>query len=463
MFQSGDSVLVGVSGGPDSVALLHVLKRLTPRYSLNLIVAHLNHGLRRKASDTDADFVADLADQLNLRCIIRKLDVREYRQRCKLSLEEASRVLRHRFIQQAAEEHAINRIALGHHQDDNAELMLMYFFRGSGPLGLAGIPPIRGNIVRPLIHTSRSDILSFLKAERIRYVSDASNQDMRFLRNRIRLELLPDLKKNYNPLVTQAITRSAQVLRDENDWIEAMLEPIYQQSLSKSADGRTMLRVNDIRRFHVAVLRRLVRKALCEIKGDLRRISFRHITAIVRLILTGPARGRLDIPGGIRVYRSENIIYFLRDDGRRKRAERGTNFTAHDSPANFEYLISGPGTFFVKELDQRIRFSEGTLKKSLDLTRSGQHTVYFDMDKLRFPLVLRNFRPGDRFNPLGIKGTQKLKKFFINSKIPRSGRKACPLLLSEGNIVWVVGHRISDRVKIEPSTRRYFKGELLLA
>ena len=252
-------------------------------------------------------------------------------------------------------------------------------------------------------------------------------------------------------------------MRDENEWIETTLEPVYRQSLSLAADGRMTLLVNETRQFHIAVLRRIVRHALREIKGDLRRIAFKHIAAVVQLILTGPLEGRLDLPDGIRVHRRGDILYFFRAPRRRRRPDTGPEADAPDKNLAFEYLIEGPGTLFVKELDRQIRFSEGALKKLPDFIRCGQTTVFFDMDKLSYPLTLRNFRPGDRFAPLGLRGTQKIKKFFINSKIPPSERAVCPLLVCGGRIVWVVGHRIADSVKIDPSTRHYLKGELLLA
>ncbi len=463
MFERGQSVLVGVSGGPDSVALLHALRRLAPLFSLDLTVAHLNHGLRQAASDADAEFVAELARRLDLKCVVREMDVHAYRRRHKLSLEEAARMLRYDFFRQAAAENGLDRIALGHHQDDTAELVCLYLFRGSGPLGLAGIPPVRGNIVRPLIQRTRREIFAFLAAENLDSVRDASNQDPRFLRNRVRLQLIPDLQKAYNPSIVQTLARSAQILRDENEWIEATLEPVYRQSFAAADEGRLTLRVPEVRKFHPAVVRRIVRRALREVKGDLRRITFRHIAAVVQLFAAGPPDGRLYLPDGIRAQRSADLLYLYRDLRRRPRPDAGPDRAASHEPGGYAYRIERPSSVFVKEYGRHIRFTQSDPSQTPDFAAGGQETVFLDLDKLTFPLTLRNFRPGDRFTPLGMHGSQKVKNFFINSKIPRAERANCPLLISAGNIVWIVGHRIADSVKIDPTTRRCLKGEVLLA
>ena len=195
MLKSEDSVIIGVSGGPDSVGLLHILIALAPRFSLRLGIAHLNHCLRHVESDNDAKFVASLSRTLDLPCYIQKEDVRKYQVENKLSMEEAARQVRYTFLKNVAKRNGFNKIALGHHREDNAELVLMNLFRGSGPLGLSGIPPVRDNeIIRPLINSQRSEIIDFLKINRFEYTSDASNKDAKYLRNKIRHHLIPQLK-----------------------------------------------------------------------------------------------------------------------------------------------------------------------------------------------------------------------------------------------------------------------------
>jgi tRNA(Ile)-lysidine synthase len=200
MFQTGDRVLVAVSGGADSVALIYLLETLAPLFSFRLAIAHLNHCLREKESDRDAEFVLRLAQKLNLPVYLEKKDVHKYKRRHKLSLEEAARQVRYRFFNQVAKENGFNKIALGHHYDDNAELVLMFILRGSGPLGLSGIPAVRGDkIVRPLINVRRSEIIDYLTEKKLEYVSDTSNTDLNHQRNKLRHDLIPNILTSYNP------------------------------------------------------------------------------------------------------------------------------------------------------------------------------------------------------------------------------------------------------------------------
>lgn len=463
MFQAGDALLVGVSGGPDSVALLHVLYRLAERFAVKLGIAHLNHCLRQNESDRDEQFVLSLAERLTLPCFCKKVNVPEYRKTRRLSLEEASRQVRYQFFQETAQQHRFGKIVLAHHRDDNAELTLMYLFRGSGPLGLAGIPPVRGNIVRPLINVSKDMIIDFLDSKQLPYISDKSNQDRRFVRNRIRHDLLPALKQAYNPKIIRTVARTASILRDEEGWIEKTLEPVYHELISQTAPGTVGMSARQVKKHDAAVQRRVIRKAISTVKGDLRRIAFQHIESAIRLICNGPSSGRIDLPGKIRIAREYDRVEIVKENFNLREAAAKPDTAGHNGTASFEYAITVPGVLFVKEIELKIEFSETVLKKSLDLSLCGQRATYFDMSKLRFPMILRNVRPGDRFKPLGLNGTQKLKKFFINNKIPRSTRKKCPVLLSEGKVVWVVGHCIDDRVKVVASTQKVLKAELLLA
>jgi len=465
MLQSGDKVLVGVSGGPDSVTLLHVLHRLAPRYAIILGVAHLNHGLRREESDREAEFVRQIAAGLELPCFLEKRDVHRHRRLKKLSLEEAAREIRYRFYHDVAEANRFSKIALGHNLNDNAELVLMVLLRGAGPLGLGGIPPVRDeNIIRPLIHVGRPDIMAYLAGEGLAYVNDSSNRDMSFLRNRIRHQLIPLLESGYSAAAAGTIARLAEILRSEEQWLEAVLAPAYGAAVTRGPGERLTASIPALLESHPAAVRRIIRKAIAELKGNLRRISFKHIEAVRRLLRLGPAEGRLDLPDGIIVRRERDRLFFTRE----KRAARlvpkrtGPAHRRYDVP-DYEYIIEKPHPLLLRETGQRLNFTEIDPREVRNLNPAGQIVAFFDMKALSFPLVLRNFRPGDRFSPLGLDGTQKLKKFFINNKMPRAERATCPLLLSRKKIIWVVGHRIADAVRVRPETQKILKIELSLA
>jgi len=461
MLKPKDSVLVGVSGGPDSIALLHVLLTLASRFSLRLGVAHLNHSLRQKDSDKDAEFVASLAGKFDLPCYVHKENVRKYQIENKLSLEEAARRVRYTFFNSVSETNRFNKIALGHHCDDNAELILMNLFRGSGPQGISGIPPVRdGKIIRPLINLKRSEIIDYLEAKGLKYVSDTSNWETKYLRNRIRLHLIPLLKESYNPKIIETLNRLAAIIGSEEEWIEDIIHPLFEKTALSMQDDIVSFSVPRLKEINIAAQRRIIRKAIARIKGNLRRITFSHIDSVINLLESRPAYKNLDFPDRIRIQRNRETLIFSKE----KKALRDLNVKSGQAEKiAFEYKIAKPEPIFIKEIGAHMKFSEMDIENLFDFRRTGQHAGFFDKDALSFPLVLRNFQPGDRFKPLGMAGTQKVKKFFINKKVPKTERTRCPILLSQGKIVWVIGHRIDESVKVTPSTRNVLKMELFLA
>ncbi|RLC09490.1 MAG: tRNA lysidine(34) synthetase TilS [Deltaproteobacteria bacterium] len=451
MLDAGDTVLVGVSGGPDSVALLHSLVALRDTWSLDLIVAHLNHQLRGVVSDREAAFVRRLAARLKIPCEISSRNVASYKARHRLSLEQAGRAVRYAFYDEVAARYRAKKIALGHQANDNAESILIHLLRGTGPRGLAGIQPIReGRIIRPLIEITRKEILAFLNQSGFEYVQDASNLDRRYLRNRIRNDLLPVLQENFNPKVVFALTRLASIVRDEEDFWKEQIENRLQDLLLKRTSDCITLSLPGLIGLHPAFLRRLIREAVLLLKGNLRRLGHLHVEAVCELIKKGPPSGRLNLPRDVLVVRDRDELSFLLGPLR--------------PPPKFEYEIDDVGTTFIREIGMLLKLSMHDAhdgKKVFHPQKSLSTAGFFDMDRISFPLKLRNWENGDRFRPLGMKGFQKVKTFFINHKVPRKKRLQCPILLSEGRIIWVGGYRIDDTVKVTEQTRRLLKAELL--
>ncbi|MGD8343064.1 MAG: tRNA lysidine(34) synthetase TilS [Desulfobacterales bacterium] len=461
MIQSGDAVLVAVSGGPDSVALVHILRALAPKYGLILAIAHLNHGLRHNASDSDQAFVTALAEKFQMPLYVERQDVRLYQKSRHLSVEEAARQVRYRFYHRCASEHGYDKIALGHHADDNAEQVLMAMLRGSGPLGLAGIPPMRpDHIIRPLIHLRRSELLDYLASQNLDYVEDTSNRDLRFLRNKIRSRLIPKLQAEYNPKCVDSINRTATILFDEEKWIDDHILPIYKDAVILESPERLGLSLDRLKQEPIAAQRRLIRKALLQVKGNLRRITFAHIEAVLRLVQPGTTGHKLDLPDNICVGRDQGRLLISNSQQMPCRTADG-----HLAPPvpEYSYQLSRAGEIFIQEAGLQLRFDEIPIEQVSDWQQTDRQNAFMDRDKLSFPLVIRNFRPGDRFSPLGLRGRQKLKKYFIDHKISRTERMQCPIVLSRNKIIWVAGHRLDNAVKIDSQTRRVLKAELLLA
>jgi tRNA(Ile)-lysidine synthase len=470
MFSHGDAVLAGVSGGPDSMALMHLLVYLAPEFGLQLTVVHLNHGLRPETAERDARFVARAAARLGLPCVVEKRDVAQYQRRRRLSLEEAARQVRYDFFSKTADRYGCSRIALGHHADDNAEQVLMNLLRGSGPLGLSGIPPVRPidtrhgrqatsdlqpMVVRPLIAATRAQILGFLSARSVPFLEDESNADLRHLRNRVRGQLLPLIKSAYNPNIVMTLNRVSAILRSEEHWLEARTRDLFAQFAATGRRGNEItLPLVELSALYPAACRRLIRRAVREIKGDLRRISFEHVAAIEALISDTKPFARVDLPGGIHAIRGNGSLTI---SGRLESCP----------PISFRRSVPSPMgkvlTLTIPETGDRLRFSETGLPDLLEIRSAGQRVAFFDMDKLAFPLTVRNFRPGDRFTPFGMQGTKKVKKYFSDSGVPPDRRRRCPLVVSGGEIIWLAGFRIGASAQVDDTTSRVIKAELFLA
>jgi tRNA(Ile)-lysidine synthase len=461
MVQNGDAVLIGVSGGPDSVALVHILLAFAPAYSLRIALAHLNHCLRQNESDRDEAFVTELAKQLALPIHVEREDVHRYQKRHHLSLEEAAREVRYRFYHAIAAGFGYDKVALGHHADDNAERILMGLLRGSGPAGLSGIPPVRDDkIIRPLIHLRRSQIMNYVAVKGLDYIEDSSNRDLQFLRNKIRHRLIPELKVEYNPKLIASLNRLAAILDAEHEMIEKLIQPIFEKALIFEKQGSLGLSLEELNQQLLAVKRRLVRKAILKVKGNLRSIAFVHIEAILRLAQKGSRAQILDLADRIRIRRDNAILSVSKEKQSLRQSARSSSLST--MPA-YAYELAEPGMIRIKEAALQISFSEIPKDKVSEWRQMDPRIVFMDMDKIRFPLVIRNFCPGDRFSPLGLRGSQKLKKFFIDHKIGRSARASCPIVLSRNKIIWVAGHRLDNSVRITTRTRRILKAELSLA
>jgi len=451
MLTEGDAVLVGVSGGPDSVALLHSLVALAPKWSLRLVTAHLNHQLRGAAADQEAAFVGKLSMGLGIPCEIGSKDVAQYGNQHRLSLQEAARIVRYTFYAEAAAKYSGSKIAIGHHADDNAESIFMHLLRGTGPLGLIGMPPVRErHIIRPLIRSTREQILAFLERNALKYMKDRSNLDTKYLRNRIRQELLPHLKDQYNPNTVFALNRLASILRDEEDFWQHTVNGVFQDLVLKhTPHGGVSLSLGGLSGLHPALLRRVVRHAVLSVKGQLKRLGHVHVEAVVQLIAGSSPSGRLDLPDGMTVLRDREEVHFVSGPPEEK--------------ATFAYDIHSVQTTLIREIGTLLKLTVCDSGEVSDPKVYPPTTALFDIAAVTFPLQVRNFNRGDRFNPLGMAGSQKVKTFFINHKVPRSKRLCCPILLSGERIIWIGGYRIDDSAKVTEKTKKVLKAELLPA
>ncbi len=461
LVQPGDRVLVGFSGGPDSTALLLCLQCLAARQAISPGAAHLNHGLRGARAAEDARHAARVAAALHIPFVSETLSVAAFRRTCRMSPEEAGRVVRHRFLQQAAADGGYNRIALGHHRDDDAESLLMRFLRGSGPLGLSGIPPqgrgVEGDIpvIRPLLRVPRAEIQAFVQRNDIPVREDESNADRRFLRNRIRHELMPLLKSAYNPRLDEGLSRMAQLMREEETWLGELTTQTLEALLVAEHGTSLVLDRRGLEACPPALQRRVLRAAVVRCKGDLRHMGFVPLEAIRRFAVQGPREGALDLPDALALRGRADRLELVRRPGRGRAQQPGPAIP------RFAYRVASPGRLAISEAGVVMVFALLARPPHEGVYGSGQQTAFFDMDQLRFPLTVRNFQPGDRLAPLGMQGSQKVKKVLGDRKIARQDRPRIPLLVSAGEIIWIAGVRQARTARISPRTKRWLKVDLI--
>jgi len=442
MFSPGDKILVGVSGGPDSVCLLHILDRCRKKMALSLHIVHINHGIRKRESKREEKFVKHLAERMGLPITVKSLDVPSYARRKRLTVEEAARDMRYRVFESLATKLNAKKIALGHTASDQVETVLMHLLRGSGPQGLSGIPPVRKlgatSIIRPLIEVSREEILSYLKENNLTFCLDSSNKRTEYFRNKIRLKLLPLLRENYNKNIDEALLRLSEILKEENAYWERVVERVFSKVVSLDS-GKILVDFKKFLRYNVVVQRRILYRLFGGIVG------LRQIETIRSLAHKSSQGKRIYLGKKFSVRKEGDFLIFSSSPERRKR--------------KFNYPIRVPGKNEIEELDLILDTRIVDFHPVSD--RAG-NTVYFDVDKINLKgLVLRNRREGDRFRPFGLKGTKKLSDFFVDEKIPRHLRDRVLLLVEGEDILWVIGFRRGDKARLTENTRKILEVEVI--
>ena len=436
----GGRVLAAVSGGGDSVALLHLLAELAEREVVALAgVAHFNHRLRSLASDEDERFCRDLATRFGLPIVVESADVAEMARSDRISVEHAGHRVRHAFFGRAAGRLGACRVALGHTLDDQAETYLLRLLRGAGAAGFSAIRPRIGLVVRPLLRVSRAELRTYLASQQASFREDASNLDRRVPRNRIRHDLIPSLRV-YSPRVVEVLAREAEIARADEEWLARAANELG-ASLVQSTKGGVEVDAAGLAALHPALGRRVARDALVRVSGC--AVGFDHIERLRRLAEDAPTR--VDFPR-CRAERLEGVI--------RLTARAGRGAVARVEP--FAYRLEVPGEVSVPEAGVTISAEPAGpgLVRPRTFTRpqtAGQTaTERVVAVAAAGPFAVRNWQPGDRFRPLGLQGhRKKLQDLFVDRKVSRAERARIPLVLdAQDRIVWVVGQGVSEDFRV---------------
>jgi len=427
----------------DSVTLLDLLQELGPVLDLHLHVAHLDHRLR-PTSATEAEFVSSLADRLGLPHTIGHEDVATHARERRLSVEAAGRELRYRFLDRVREATGSCRIALGHHASDQAETVLLRLLRGAGTTGLGAMDLLRqGVYLRPLLSLERPALEDYARSRGLRWCEDESNADLRHARNRIRHELIPQLREQHNPRIVEALGRLATVLGDEDSLLQGMAQQALETVTCEQSGGTVVLAAPQLLRYHIAMQRRIVRLVLQGLSSDAAAVGYRQTKAVLGL-LGSPISGLCELGGGVRAQRA----------GGRLILRRG-------SPAPVDRAVAIPGTTQIPErgvsLESRLlpagAFDD--LRSGLGLWR-----VALDCSAVDAPLVVRSPRRGDRLQPLGMEGHKKLSDLLIDAKVPRLLRDEVLVLTRVSEVVWVPGYGVGHRYRVQTITRQIVLLEL---
>jgi tRNA(Ile)-lysidine synthase len=442
MISPGDIILAGVSGGPDSVALLHLLNRLKDELQFGLYAGHLNHMFRGEEAAADARLVQNLAREWNIPLVAECINVPAYIKESGLSPQQGAREVRYRFFEETAARIGANRVALGHHADDVAETVLLNLLRGAGMTGLSGIPPVRDGVyIRPLLEMRRKEIESYCREFDLPYRVDRSNLKLIYLRNRLRLELIPFLEQNYNPALVDSLNRMAEIIRDEDDYLNGVARRALAEVIVKpGAAGKIVISLEKMAAYPIAVRRRLLRLAYRELAGFSGTPAFEHIGRALEMAAGKAGRGKMDLPGGILLVKRRRFLEIIKN---RK----------HSQTPFYQYCMQIPGATRIPEVNRTIQAEIREVSAIGDPRQFCLNEAVLDYESLKGPVCVRRRKNGDTFWPLGMGGKTKLKKFFIDLKVPEEKRDAIPLVTCGNAIVWVAGFRPGEPWKVTASTR----------
>lgn len=440
LIDKGDNIVIGVSGGPDSMALLYILNEIKKEFEFSLHVAHVNHLIRGEEADLDQEYVREACEKLHLPFYLKRIEIKEYAKKHKLTEEEAGREIRYEFFNSILKKVGKGKIAVAHNKNDQAETLLMRFIRGTGIDGLKGMEYKNGIIIRPLLDTTRDEIEDFCLKKNINPRIDKTNLEPIYGRNKIRLELIPYIRKNFNEGIIDTLFRMSRIMEIESEFLKQYTLSKCEQVIVK--ESKKIIKVDKKQFFslHPAIKSRVIRYCIEKINKSLKGIEEKHIKEILNLVHSNVTGKMINIPKNIRI--RINYETFSIEKGGHK-----------SEKTQFKYKININETTHIHELNSSLLAKVSNVNK-VDFNNKDDFVKYFDYDKIKGSLYIRNREKGDRFIPLGMKGSKKVKDFFIDEKVPSEKRNYIPLVEDEQNIIWVIGYRMSDVYKITKDTKK---------
>lgn len=431
MIDHGDKVLLAVSGGPDSVCMAHVLCKIAPEYGLNLHFVYFDHGIR-EATRKEMEFVKNMAKEQGYGFTFGKADVPGYAKLEGISIEEAARKLRYKFLEEVADSEGCDKIALGHTASDQVETLIFRLARGTGLRGLTLIPPKRDRYIRPLIEITREQVLEYLRRENIPYILDHSNYSLEYTRNFIRHRIIP-LLREINPRIETSVLRLREIVEREVAERMRTVRELWTQLIEEGKHG-LFLKLEPLSELHDAIKCWVIEETIIKVKGGLGKIEKLHIEQVLEFINSGKAGNRMELPG-LHIINYYNKVLVA------------PRLPEEVIPSPVELPVEGEAIWGNYKFVTRIFSKKGGLMFS-------PYIAYFDMSKIDPPLTIRARQPGDRMRIFGKGYSKKLQDIFVDLKVPRYVRDLVPLVCDKNYILWVVGYKRSAHAIITPTTQR---------
>lgn len=444
MINSNDKVLMGVSGGADSLALLYALKELRVKYNFEIEVVCIDHMFRGEESKKEALYVQELATSLGIKSYLYERNVPEMIKKTGLSPEDAGHKMRHEIFQQLKEKNNYTKLALGHHAEDRAETVLMHLVQGTGLQGLASMPPIFNWLIRPLAEVTKEEIINFCNDKGIRYHEDPTNQEKLYLRNKIRLDLIPYLQKELNPNIIEALLRLENIVEADNDFLEEYSLKTRKEVLSASLEDNIIIDLKKFRALHLALQRRIVRDIYQDLRPQTQGLSYQHVENIIELALNEAGAKKINLPDGIIIKKTYTSLIFTE-----KEVKPAKRLVKKDQKAEITMNLPGETIIPGENLIIEARYSEEMIKLR------DYNQVVVDADKIYADLTIRKRKAGDRIQLLGMEGMKKLKNFFIDRKIEKDKRDHINLVCQGDDIIWIPGLALSQKVRVTDKTKQY--------
>ncbi|WP_302654466.1 tRNA lysidine(34) synthetase TilS [uncultured Clostridium sp.] len=444
MIKAEEKILVALSGGPDSVCLLHILYSLKEKLNIKLGAIHINHMLRGEEALKDERYVNDICEKLRIDCYIERIDINKVASENSISLEMAGREERYKAFQKIKEKYGYDKVAVAHNANDQAETILMRMMRGTGLEGLVGIKAVReGGIIRPILCLNRSEIESYCAENHLMPRIDKSNMERIYSRNKVRLDILPYMKENFNKDIIDTLNRMALILSKDNEYIEEQSNKCYEE-YCKCTNHKIVIEQNLFVKEKEAIVTRVIKRAFKEISKSHQNFEMKHIYDVIDLYNKGTGKS-INLTNSIIAENTYGDIIFKK--------KNNMKITKDESEVS---IIKESVIEEIKFKNYMIKMEVIDREKNVEFSNNALIKL-FDYDKIEERIVIRNRKDGDKMKPLGIKGTKKLKDIFINLKVPREERDVIPLICFDDEIAWIVGYKVSESFKITKSTKRVLK------